>query len=286
MATLFEEFFLKGFRRLSRRRRQKTHRNGNGLKIENSSKSWVEEEVFQSWIVARACRPEYVIARSVLSSGAEGQIGVSVRVRVSRVDSRMLEMDHGSLLLSQAEQQNEILRRRGFLDKGHLPTEIWLGKLVLWCCWVLSEIAIGNKFVRESVLGRPDHDFFINYEAAKNKYEAAKNEYEEFRGNYRKVLKRVCMPEEKPGSLWLANRKSIEETKKSMQDGYEEAKKCTELIELISHYPSASTESLVNKFESLPLVKAYFPNLDKMCWKMTAVSYLKIIAKIFPAMTF
>ncbi|GLJ14466.1 hypothetical protein SUGI_0233930 [Cryptomeria japonica] len=121
----------------------------------------------------------------------------------------------------------------------------------------------------------------MNYEAAKNKYEAAKNEYEEF-GNYHKVLKRVCMPEEKPGSLWLANGKSIEETKKRMQDGYEDAKKCTELIELISHYPSASTESLVNKFESLPLVKAYFPNLDKMCWKMTAVSYLKIIGKIFP----
>ncbi|GLJ14465.1 hypothetical protein SUGI_0233920 [Cryptomeria japonica] len=40
-------------------------------KTENSWKwKWVEEEVIKSWIVARACRPEYLIARSVLSSGA------------------------------------------------------------------------------------------------------------------------------------------------------------------------------------------------------------------------
>ncbi|GLJ14461.1 hypothetical protein SUGI_0233820 [Cryptomeria japonica] len=48
-------------------------------KTENSWKwKWVEEEVFKSWIVARTCRPEYVIARSVLSSGA----GMVVTLRI------------------------------------------------------------------------------------------------------------------------------------------------------------------------------------------------------------
>ncbi|GLJ14464.1 hypothetical protein SUGI_0233870 [Cryptomeria japonica] len=322
-------------------------------KIENSSKS-VEDEVFKSWIVARACRPEYVIARSVLISGA-GMV-VTLRIILSILKFNFVQYKSVVLLndgldelrkarlvfqyafvlvgwtavcwrwitavlyfprlkhtrrffvvedfwtraISQKrfgwESSNALQRENILKEKlanrirlhvylcllrsvqifvtGFLMALQSLVVLLAKFCWVLSEIAIGNNFVRLSVLGPRDLDFYLNYEAAKH-------DYDEF-GKYRHVLKRVCMPQENPGSLWLANRESIQQTEKRMEAGYKDAKKCRELIDLISHYPSACTESLVNKFESLPLVKAYFPNLGKMCWKMTAVSYLHIITEIFP----
>ncbi|GLJ14470.1 hypothetical protein SUGI_0234000 [Cryptomeria japonica] len=325
-------------------------------KTEKNSWKWIEEEVFKSWILARSCRPEYVISRSVLSSGAgmvvtfriilsllkfsfvQYKSVVLLRDGLDGLRKARLVFQYGFVLvgwivvcwrwitaivyfprlkhtrrffvvedfwtraisqkrfgwkISNALQREKIskeklanrIRLRVYLCLQHSVEIIVAGFLMALqsmvvllgkFCWVLSEIAIGNNFVRRCVLGCRDLNFY-KYTAV----EAAKHDYDEF-GKYRQVLKRVCMPQESAASLWLASKKSIQLTKERMEAGYKDAKESADLVELIRHYKISGTESVLNEFESLPLVKAYFPNLDKMCWKMTAVSYLNIIAKIFP----
>ncbi|GLJ14462.1 hypothetical protein SUGI_0233850 [Cryptomeria japonica] len=316
------------------------------LPSKETEKSWkgFEEEVLRSWIVARACRPEYVIARSVLSSAA----GMVVTLRIilsllkfSYVQYKSVILRHDGLdelrkvrlvfqwvfvligwiaicwrwmtaviyfprlkntsrlftvedfwtraicqtrfgwkssnvlleeEISKANSVKSIKLRvylcllrsaqafvAGFLIRLQ-SLVVLLGKI----CWFLSEIVIG-KLLWTFTLGRKD--LSLDSEFIK----------------YRPVLKRIRMPGERPGSLWLANKKAFQLTKDRMQEGYKDAGEFSDLVSLISHRcTSSGIKNLVDEFESLPVVKAYFPNLDKMCWKMTAVSYLKIIVNIFP----
>eukprot|EP01018_Ginkgo_biloba_P025260 Gb_17646 [translate_table: standard] len=54
------------------------------LRRDSNVVTWegVEEEVLKSWIVARACQPEYIIARSVLSSSAGWVVTVCILISV------------------------------------------------------------------------------------------------------------------------------------------------------------------------------------------------------------
>ncbi|GLJ17768.1 hypothetical protein SUGI_0310150 [Cryptomeria japonica] len=323
-------------------------------------KSWkgFEEEVFKSWLLAPACRPEYVIGRSVLSSAA-GMV-VTLRIVFSLLKFKFLKykdiiqyydgldsLREAILLLQcafvfvawiaicwrwitavvyfpRANKRIRVFVVENFWTrhikemkysweshiadlKEDMQNASFFGKISLWvqvcffslakvcvigflwalqvfvvsfskACWFLSEIVIGNRFVRGCFL---ESQNFLNYGS-----EDFQNDLSEFK-KHREVLERVRMPEERAASLWVADKKFIKQTKDRIKVGCEKGGDYEELINLVAQ--RCGSEDYVNgmfvnqpEFESLPLAKEYFPSLDKMCWKMTTLSYLKIMVNIFP----
>ncbi|GLJ14468.1 hypothetical protein SUGI_0233980 [Cryptomeria japonica] len=206
---------------------------------ENSWKGF-EEEVLSSWIVARACRPEYVIARSVLSSGA-GMV-VTLRIIFSLVKFSFVQYKSVVLRYDGLDELRKVRlvlqcvfvligwiavcwrwitavlyfprlqnTRRFFAVEDFwtraISSSFMAGFLIVLqslvvllgkFCWFLTEIVIGNKFVRGFAFGRKDLYVYTGYDAGLH-------DYSEF-VTYRQVLKLVRLPEERPGSLWLAKR--------------------------------------------------------------------------------
>ncbi|GLJ06601.1 hypothetical protein SUGI_0042810 [Cryptomeria japonica] len=309
-----------------------------------------EDEVLKSWLLCRAAQPQYVIARSVLSSSTGLVVSICIVLFIAKtlkLRSNIIHYDDGldwlrhttfglqclfvalgglvifrrwfraviyfpiffrkgikcppswprcsvedfwtrsiSELINMYDLQQWRRDQKPAADKTcfggifmkvftkfklhKLLYFVWaLQKFLVWfskCCWLFSEMFFGSTLMRRAVIGKDTHLF---------KDHPSEDEL----GNYKKVLEHLCMPGEKPASLWLTNKASIGQARDRIENG--KKSECQGLIDLIKERPDTPyDERFVYRLESLPLVKVYFPALNESWWKMTAVSLLRIIIKL------
>lgn len=106
------------------------------------------------------------------------------------------------------------------------------------------------------------------------------------------------MPGEKPGSVWIANRKSIQQAKNLITKGCEEGKRCQALITFLKEKTSPGYAGVRCLRPDLPQscdlkylcrvnagtlrVEKYFAYAQKQRWKMTVVALINIIVILSP----
>lgn len=326
--------------------------------VDNSWKA-VEDQVLKSWIVARACYPESIIARSVLSSsagmavtfcivssfvyvvvvgvqyshyyyyrreslfmlittslevlfilmgwaiicwrwvssvayyGTWGTEELSWRnyfqvedfwtryiVELQEADSSQIDKTTRKMKIKLVST-GEIIK---YLPPILLRCLYWLQFLVVFFskgCWFLSELMFCNRAMRRfsSLL------FYKRLHKAKSE-----------RG---KVLENVHFLWETPHSVIVTNQKAIKKAEKLLTDGNKDGESCHTLLKLLTDRKSEgcvgkqcldprAAEETGLKFlckqdlGSKLVVEKHFMYATKKSWKLTAISLVTIIVRLFP----
>lgn len=327
--------------------------------VDNSWKA-VQDQVLKSWIVARACYPESIIARSVLSSSAGMTVTiciVSSFVYVVVIGTRYYSLSKAEFLfksitaslevvfivigwtiicwrwvssvayygtwgtkeeswrnyfqvedfwtrhiveLQEAEssQIDETVRKMGIKLVSTGEIEKYLPPILLRClywlqffvvffskgCWFLSELMFRNRAMRR-----------LSSLLLYNRLHTAISETE-------KVLENVHFPHflwETPHSVIVTNQKAIMKAEKLLTDGNKDGESCYTLLKLLTEKKSAgcvgkqcldprAAEETGLKFlckqdlGSKLVVEKRFMYATKKSWKLTAISLVTIIVRLFP----
>lgn len=160
-----------------------------------------------------------------------------------------------------------------------LPVLLGLQNLLVLmskACWLISEMVFSNHYMERILMGSVSHEFSVLYNLHKNRGLVGPINP----GDFIKYLDALMyMPGENPAGVWIANLKSIQETKERMTEGEFHGKNCKALISLLDKKPmQRSTDPFAISQRKLRIEKDF--NMGNSSAKMTAVSLLTFIIEL------
>ncbi|GLJ12638.1 hypothetical protein SUGI_0195010 [Cryptomeria japonica] len=218
----------------------------------------VEEEVMRAWIVARAYNPEYIIARSVLSSSVAAIVTVQIVASIARWYIEGPSVVIYDLFAGTVLQQVficigwAIIGWRWATAVGYYTrwqSDNWHSSFQIEDFWT-RHIREMQEALQPHLTEEKKLEKNVNKLIAKEPFTLAnkcmrkllsfilsKHETAAFKdySKYTKTLEGVEMLRETPQSLWIANRKSIAEAKNLITQGHDDAEnKCEDLIAFLA----------------------------------------------------
>ncbi|KAH9326626.1 hypothetical protein KI387_006804, partial [Taxus chinensis] len=238
----------------------------------------VEKEVLQSWIVAWVCKPDYLIARSVLVSS----VGVAVTLCVLCYAAEWITQDYEVLHLCDG------LDGLRYTATAFMCLVTLMGWITICSRWIAAVIYFPGKY---NIQGKGKLCYFLSEKIFfvgkfRSPVFGQGNDDDDDNNKYTKAIKKIIMPGEDAKRLWIANEKAIKQIKDFMRKGRKDGRYHSgKLVELMSKRSTgeicAGRVCLEPLDTSLQLpVEKKFDYLTKLSWKMTALSLIKVIVEL------